>query len=63
MQRSPSEVEAPSLQFTIQRPGDLIYLPHHPTHTLFTLDTGSPTIFQDGTPLRLQTANTDSNIS
>ena len=44
MQRGPREREARYLQFTIQRPRDLIYIPHLPAHAVLTLDTGSPTI-------------------
>ena len=43
-QRGPRECETRCLQFTVQRPGDLICLPHLLTHTVFTLDTASPTI-------------------
>ena len=42
--RGPREREARYLQFTIQRPGDLIYIPHLLAHAVLTLDTGSPTI-------------------
>ena len=44
MQRGPREREARYLHFTIQRPGDLIYIPHLLAHAVLTLDTGSPTI-------------------
>ena len=44
MQRSPRERESRYLEFTLQRPGDLIYIPHILTHAVLTLDTGSPTI-------------------
>ena len=44
MQRGPRERESRYLQFTIQRPGDLIYIPHLLAHAVLTLDTGSPTI-------------------
>ena len=44
MQRGPREREARFLHFTIQRPGDLIYIPHLLAHAVLTLDTGSPTI-------------------
>ena len=44
MQRGPREREARYLQFTLQRPGDLIYNPHLLAHSVLTLDTGSPTI-------------------
>ena len=38
------ERESRFLQFTLQRPGDLIYLPHLLVHAVLTLDTSSPTI-------------------
>ena len=44
MQRGPRERESRFLQFTLQRPGDLIYIPHLFAHAVLTLDTGSPTI-------------------
>ena len=44
LQRGPRERESRYLQFTIQRPGDLIYIPHLLAHAVLTLDTGSPTI-------------------
>ena len=44
MQRGPRERESRYLQFTLQRPGDLIYIPHLLAHAVLTLDTGSPTI-------------------
>ena len=44
MQRGPRERESRYLQFTFQRPGDLIYIPHLFAHAVLTLDTGSPTI-------------------
>ena len=44
MQRGPRERESRYLQFTLQRPGDLIYIPHLLAHGVLTLDTGSPTI-------------------
>ena len=44
MQRSPRERESRYLQFTVQRPGDLIYILHLLAHVVLTLDTGSPTI-------------------
>ena len=44
MQRGPRERESHYLQFTLQRPGDLIYIPHLLAHAVLTLDTGSPTI-------------------
>ena len=44
MQRGPREREACYLHFTIQRPGDLVYIPHLLAHAVLTLDTGSPTI-------------------
>ena len=44
MQRGPREREWRYLQFTLQCPGDLIYIPSLLAHTILTLDTGSPTI-------------------
>ena len=44
MQRGHRERESRYLQFTLQRPGDLIYIPHLLAHAVLTLDTGSPTI-------------------
>ena len=44
MQRGPRERESRYLQFTFQRPGDSIYIPHLLAHAVLTLDTGSPTI-------------------
>ena len=44
MQRGPRDREARYLQFTLQRPGDLIYIPHLLAHAVSTLDTGSPRI-------------------
>ena len=41
MQRGLRERELLYLQFTLQRPGDLIYIPHHIAHAVLTLDTGS----------------------
>ena len=43
-QRGPSEKEASYFGFTIQRPGDLIYVASLRPHAVFTLDTGKPTI-------------------
>ena len=43
MQRGPRERESHYLQFTLQRPGDLIYIPHLLAHAVLTLNTGSPT--------------------
>ena len=45
MQRGPRERESRYLQFTLQRPGDLVCIPHLLAHAVLTLDTGSPTIF------------------
>ena len=42
-QRGPRERGSRYLQFTLQRPGDLIYNPHLLAHALSTLDTGLPT--------------------
>ena len=44
MQRRPREGESHYLQFTLQRLGDLIYIPHLLANALLTLDTSSPTI-------------------
>ena len=44
MQRGPRERESRYLRFTLQRPGDLIYIPHLLAHAVLNLDTGSPTI-------------------
>ena len=44
MHRGPRERESLYLQFTLQRPDDLIYVPHLLAHAVLTLDTGSPTI-------------------
>ena len=44
MQRDPRECEARYLQFFIQRPGNLIYIPHLLAHAVLTVDTGSRTI-------------------
>ena len=44
MQRGPRERESRYLQFTLQRPGDLIFIPHLLAHAVLTLDTGSPTV-------------------
>ena len=44
MQRVPRERESRYLQFTLQRPGDLIYIPHLLAHAVLNLDTGSPPI-------------------
>ena len=38
------ERESRYLQFTLQRPGDLIYIPHLLAHAVLTLDTGLPTL-------------------
>ena len=43
MQRGPRECESRYLQFTLQRPDDLIYVPHLLAHAVLTLDTGWPT--------------------
>ena len=43
MQRDPREHETRYLQFTLQHPGDLIYIPHLLAQAVSTLDTGSPT--------------------
>ena len=41
---APRERETRYLLFTLQRPGDLIFVPHLLAHAVLTLDTGSPTI-------------------
>ena len=43
MQRGPRERESRNLQFVLQPPGDLIYIPHLLAHAVLTLDSGSPT--------------------
>ena len=40
----PREPELRYLQFTPQRPGDFIFIPHLLANAILTLDTGSPTI-------------------
>ena len=40
MQRGPREHETRYLQITLQRPGDLIYIPHLLAHAVLTLNTG-----------------------
>ena len=44
MQRGPRERETCYLQFTLQRPGALIYIPRLLAHAILTLDIVSPTI-------------------
>ena len=44
IQRGRRQRESRYLQFTLQRPGDLFYIPHLLAHAVLTLDTGSPTI-------------------
>ena len=44
MQRGPRGRGSRFLQFTLQLPGDLIYIPHLLAHAVLTLDTGSPLI-------------------
>ena len=44
MQRGPRERGTRFLQFTFQRPVDLIHFPHLLAHAVLNLDTGSPTI-------------------
>ena len=44
MQRGPCEREVPYLRFTIQRSGDLIYIPHLFAHAVSILDTMSSAI-------------------
>ena len=43
-QRGPRDVRRIFSNFTIQRHGDLIVIPHLLAHAVSTLDTGSPTI-------------------
>ena len=43
LQRGPRERESHFLQFTLQRLGDLIYVPHLLAHAVLTFDIGSPT--------------------
>ena len=45
MQPSPREREARYLRFTLQRAGNLIYIPHLLAQAVLTVDTGSPTVF------------------
>ena len=54
MHRRPREGESRYLQFTLQRLGDLIYIPHHLAHALLTLDTVCQRFYPEGTPLLLQ---------
>ena len=44
LQRDAREPETRYLQFSVQRPGDLIYIPQLLAHAVLNLDTGSPTI-------------------
>ena len=44
MQRGPRERVTRYLQFSLQRPGGLIYIPHFLAHAVLTLNSGSPTI-------------------
>ena len=44
-QRGPRERETRFSQFTLQPPGDLIYISHLLAHAVLTLDNGAPTIF------------------
>ena len=52
----PRQREARYLQFTIQRPGDSIYIPYLLHHAVSTLDTGLSTISSawDGTTTKSQ---------
>ena len=43
MQRGPREGKARFLRFNIQRPGNLIHLPHLLAHAVLTVDASSPT--------------------
>ena len=51
MQHGPCGSEARCLQFTLQRPGGLICIPHLLAHAVLNLDAGSPTFLS-----RLDTA-------
>ena len=44
IQRGPRDKEASYLRFTVQRPGDLIYIPSLRPHAVLTIDTGKPTV-------------------
>ena len=44
MQRGTRKRESRYLQFTLQRPGDLFYIPHLLAQAVLTLDTDSPTV-------------------
>ena len=44
IQRGPRKCESRYLRFTIQCPGNLIYVPHLLSHAVLTVDTGSPTL-------------------
>ncbi|MEO1764958.1 MAG: hypothetical protein AAFR83_24090 [Cyanobacteria bacterium J06629_18] len=44
LQRGPRDKETRYLRVTIQRPGDLIYIPHLRPHAVLTIDTGKPAI-------------------
>ena len=44
LQLGPRQRESCYLQFILQRPGDLIYIPHVLADAVLTLDTGLPTI-------------------
>ena len=44
IQRGPRDKEAIYLMFTVQRPGDLSYIPSLRPHAVSTIDTGKPTI-------------------
>ena len=44
MQRAPREKEAAGIQFAVQRPGDLLYVPHLTAHSVLTFDLGTTTI-------------------
>ena len=52
MQRGPRERESRYLQFTLQRPGDLIYIPHLLAQAVLNLD--NQRFYLDGTPPPLQ---------
>ena len=43
MQRAPRETGTAGIQFAVQRPGDLLYVPHLATHSVLTFDMGTTT--------------------
>ena len=59
MQRGPHRRETRYLQFTPQRPYDLMYIPNLLAHAVLTSDTGSPTFLSgwDATTTTTTTTN------